>query len=74
VRTKTIITATLWTNHGCSEGVAQNTEKRGRGQDTENTGRAWRANPQGSGACGIALRSAVGRRNHRDGHRDGPQR
>jgi hypothetical protein len=74
VRTKTIITATLWTNHGCSEGVAQNTEKPGRGQDAENTGGARRANPQGSGASGTALRAAAGRRNHRDGHRDGPQR
>jgi len=37
VRAKTIVTATLWTNHGCSERVAQNTEKAGPGQDAENT-------------------------------------
>jgi hypothetical protein len=33
VRPKAIITATLWTNHRCSEAVAQNTEKAGREQD-----------------------------------------
>ena len=37
VRAKTIVTATLWTNHGCSERVAQNTEKASPGQDAENT-------------------------------------
>jgi len=37
VRAKTIVTATLRTNHDCSERVAKNTEKAGRGQDAENT-------------------------------------
>jgi hypothetical protein len=37
VRAKTIVTATMWTNHHCSERVAKNTEKAGRGQDAENT-------------------------------------
>jgi hypothetical protein len=37
VRTKTIVTATLRTNHRYSECVAQDTEKRVRGQDRENT-------------------------------------
>jgi len=44
VRTKTIITATLGTNHDCSEGVAQNTEKPGPGQDAEHSQGGWSAN------------------------------
>ena len=37
VRTKTVVTTTMGTNHGCSEVVAQNTEKPGRGQAGEGT-------------------------------------
>ena len=40
VRAKTIVTATLRTNHRNSESVAQDTEKPVRGQDWENTQRA----------------------------------
>ena len=42
VRAKAIVTATLRTNHDCSERVAQNTEKAGPGQGAENTdARGW---------------------------------
>jgi hypothetical protein len=44
VRTKTIVTATLGTNHVCSECVAQNTEKPVHGQGGENTESAKRSN------------------------------
>jgi hypothetical protein len=37
VRAKTILAATLGTNHGCSEPAAQDTEKALRGQGVENT-------------------------------------
>jgi len=43
VRTKTIVAATLGTNHVCSECVAQNTEKPVHGQGGENTESAKRS-------------------------------
>lgn len=50
VRAKTIVTATLGTNHVCSEPVAQNTEKPVGGQDTENTDSTWGPNRRDGGA------------------------
>jgi hypothetical protein len=44
VRTKTIVTATLRTNHRYPESVAQDTEKPVGGQDMENTERARNRN------------------------------
>jgi hypothetical protein len=48
MRAKTILTATLGTNHDCSEAVAQHTEKPVRGQDGDNTDGTWRLNSDGS--------------------------
>jgi len=53
---KTIVAAALWTKHGCSGVVAQNTEKAVRGQGGENTHGASRANPDRSAADGPAVR------------------
>ena len=41
---KTIVAAALWTKHGCSGVVAQNTEKPVHGQGGENTESAERSN------------------------------
>ena len=50
MRAKTILAATLGTNHGCSEAAAQHTEKPVRGQGGENTEDTRRLNPDGSAA------------------------
>ena len=50
VRANTIVTATLRTNHGRSEAVAQHTEKAVHGQGGENTDGTRRLNPDGSAA------------------------
>jgi hypothetical protein len=52
VRAKTIVTATLRTDHVYSEPVAKNNEKAGCGQDAENTDARRRLNPAGSAAVG----------------------
>jgi hypothetical protein len=65
VRTKTIITATLWTNHDCSEGVAQNTEKPGPGQDGEIIRAGAVPILWGSGAFCTGICGTKNRRNHR---------
>ena len=50
MRAKTIVAATLGTNHDFSEAVAQHTEKPVRGQYGENTDGTRRLNPDGSSA------------------------
>jgi hypothetical protein len=74
VRAKTIVTATLWTNHDCSERVAQNTEKGGRGQDagtidangnpSPREARRW-ANGRTNGRTNVRIVAGNVWRNHR---------
>jgi hypothetical protein len=74
VRTKTIVTATLWTNHSYSGAVAQNTEKPVRGQGGEILSAGGVPNLQGATR---AVQGFVSRRTGAtigDGHRDSPQR
>jgi len=58
VRAKTIVTATLGTNHVCSESVAQNTEKPVGGQDTESTESTGRPNRRDGAAVRRRERAA----------------